>query len=87
MDKKEIYIQALRNWGYLQKVVAIEEMTELQKELSKNMRGEENELYIAEEIADVEIMLEQMKILFNIDEDVEEMKEYKIKRLAEGLGV
>ncbi|MSS42447.1 hypothetical protein FYJ27_01675 [Anaerosalibacter bizertensis] len=87
MDKKEIYIQALRNWGYLQKVVAIEEMTELQKELSKNMRGEENELYIAEEIADVEIMLEQMKILFNIDEDVEEMKEYKIKRLAERLGV
>ena len=39
--------------------VCMEEMAELTKELSKNLRGQDNAAHIAEEIADVEIMLEQ----------------------------
>ena len=35
-------------------MVAIEEMSELTKELCKNGRGQENTNHIAEEIADVE---------------------------------
>jgi NTP pyrophosphatase (non-canonical NTP hydrolase) len=35
---------------------------------------------ISEEIADVEIMLEQMKYLLNLESDVENQKEMKIKR-------
>ena len=60
-------------------------MSELQKELCKFLRGRFREDWIAEEIADVEIMLGQMKILFDIEEEVDEMKEYKIERLAERL--
>ena len=38
---------------------------------------------IIEEMADVEIMLEQIKFLFNIDEEVKAMKCFKISRQLE----
>lgn len=97
INEVEIYKEALEKWGPdLQKVVAIEEISELITELnkdlaglikmlSKNIRGQNNRLEIAEEIADVEIMLAQMKILFNIHEGVARHKKYKIKRLEERL--
>jgi len=83
MSEKEIYRQALEKWGYHQRTIALEEMAELQKEICKNIRGYDNRIEIAEEIADVEIMLAQMKILFGIEELVDINKKYKLKRLAE----
>jgi len=69
MDKlvpTEIYQAALDTWGAeSQTVVAFEEMSELQKELCKNLRGRDNCNEIAEEITDVQIMLEQMMLLHN----------------------
>ncbi len=59
----------------------MEEMAELTKELSKNIRGQDNDLGIAEEIADVEIMLEQLKVIFDIRTDVETVKQEKLIRL------
>ena len=50
-----------------QSVVAIEELGELQKELCKMLRGLGNLEHLAEEIADVEIMLCQIKELYDID--------------------
>lgn len=50
-------------------------------ELSKNIRGQDNDLGIAEEIADVEIMLEQLKVIFDIRTDVETVKQEKLIRL------
>ena len=86
LNKEEIYRQALEKWGAdLQIVMVFEEMSELQKELCKSLRGKENRIEIAEEIADVEIMLEQMKIYFSIEEAVEKYREYKIERLAKRL--
>lgn len=64
----------------------MEECSELIKELSKNIRGADNEAQIAEEIADVEITLDQMKILFNCDYDVETQKASKLLRLAQRVG-
>lgn len=64
-----------------QLVICMEEMAELTKELSKNLRGQDNDLGIAEEIADVEIMLEQLKLIFNIRQDVECVKNEKLLRL------
>lgn len=78
-------IETIRQNGYkMQTMVAIEEMSELTKELVKFMRGEHNTDAIAEEIADVEIMLRQMKIIYDIkDEDVEKLMVIKLKRLKE----
>lgn len=84
MDEKEIYRKALDKWGNIPQVTMVfEEMAELQKELCKNLRGKENRVEIAEEIADVEIMLEQMKLLFDIEDAVKRHKIVKLKRLEE----
>ncbi|HHV27404.1 MAG TPA: hypothetical protein GXX63_09440 [Tissierellia bacterium] len=88
MNEKEICKQALDIYGKEAQICMVfEEMAELQKELCKYLRGSEIVGNITEEIADVEIMLEQMRLLFDIEKEVEEMKEYKLKRLAERLGV
>lgn len=86
MDEREVYKQALEKWGAEAQICMVfEEMAELQKELCKALRGKENRIEIAEEIADVEIMLAQMKILFGIEEGVERYKKLKIQRLQERL--
>lgn len=65
--------------------VAIEEMSELTKELVKHRRGKRNILHIAEEIADVEIMLEQLKMIFKCSDLVSEQTDIKIGRICDGL--
>lgn len=65
--------------------VCMEEMAErtkeLTKELSKNLRGQDNAAHIAEEIADVEIMLEQLKLMFSIRDEVTQQRTVKLQRL------
>lgn len=65
--------------------MVIEESTELVKEICKFWRGKDNKDQIAEETADVEIMLEQIKIMFGIEADVEAYKEKKLERLKNTL--
>jgi len=67
-----------------QLTVCIEELSELIKELSKWIRNKGqggNEMKIIEEIADVEITLDQMKLFFDHNNGVEFFKEFKLKRL------
>lgn len=81
-----VFRKALNQYGADSQVfMVMEEMSELQKELCKNHRCADNVSSIAEEIADVEIMLEQMKILFAVGPLVEEVKAAKIRRLADRL--
>ena len=78
----EIYREALNRWGAeAQTLMVFEEMSELQKELCKHARGRDNREAIAEEIADVKIMLEQMIILHDCEDMVEVHKFKKIHRL------
>lgn len=84
MDSKDIYRRALDTFGAaLQTLVAIEEMSELQKELCKNRRGKENRAAIAEEIADVQITLEQMTMLYDCSKAVADFRTEKLLRLEE----
>lgn len=83
-DGDEICRKAMETFGKSSQMqVAIEEMSELTKELCKNGRGQENTTHIAEEIADVEIMLQQMVMLFDCEGQVETFRRYKLERLAE----
>lgn len=82
MEEREIYQAALDTFGKVsQMFMAVEEMSELMKELSKNQRGATNLLELVEEIADVEIMLGQMKELFHCEGAVEFRKKAKLARL------
>ena len=82
LKPRGIYREALNKWGAeAQTLMGFEEMSELQKELCKHARGKDNREAIAEEIADVQIMLEQMMILHDCEDLVEVQKFKKTHRL------
>lgn len=82
-DGDEICRAALETFGEMaQMAMAVEEMSELTKELCKHRRGRNNVESIAEEIADVQIMLRQLVILFDCKETVDKYRQYKLERLA-----
>lgn len=91
LDREKVYIKALETYGEEAQInMVFEEMAELQKALCKHLRKpypKDIEIYsnIAEEIADVEIMLEQMKLLFEIETIVDQFKTIKVDRLKEKL--
>lgn len=72
-----------------QLVMLFEEMSELQKEICKAIRYNKRQLrdHVAEELADVEIMLEQTKMIFDVDDDTEMWRLDKVVRLRERLGL
>lgn len=63
-----------------QVLIAIEEMSELTKELCKYFRRYDRKTEIIEEIADAEIMIEQLKCLFDIHTEVSNEIDYKLER-------
>jgi dephospho-CoA kinase len=67
--------------GNAQKLKAVEEMAELTKELCKDLNGQGSPAHIAEEIADVEIMLEQLKYIYSNTALVYAYRKQKIERL------
>ena len=70
MEINEIYQQAIETYGKdAQLKMAIEEMAELTQAICKSFRGKDNLDNIIEEIADVEIMLAQLKIIFEISQN------------------
>lgn len=86
INETEVLQRALDTYGSLPQIVMVfEEMSELQKELCKYLRGKYSPASIAEEIADVEIMLEQMKMLFCCTDDVRNERRRKVERLKERL--
>lgn len=69
-----------------QKLIAIEEMSELTKALCKDTRYPDNPSVlenVAEEIADVRIMLDQLEYIYKCSSDVVKYKQMKIRRLAD----
>lgn len=79
----KIYAGALDVFGRdHQLTVALEELSEVQKEICKILRGEGNALALAEEVADATIMLEQVRQIFGINEEVCRVMDYKVARLA-----
>ena len=86
-ERVEIYEEAIRHFGQsMQCLVAIEEMSELTKALCKNERWMGDLENIAEELADVTIMLEQLRLIFNCNEMVIEFMDRKLERLQERIG-
>lgn len=83
----DTYKQAIETYGVrMQKLMAIEEMSELTKEICKDFRGLLDREHLIEEMADVMIMLDQMLLLYKISgEEVGLMRIKKVERLKERL--
>ena len=79
---EEILNKAIEHYGKEHQLgVAQEELSELVTAISHYKRGREHN--VAEEIADVEIMLEQLKLIFENETPVSIEKEYKLARTYE----
>lgn len=79
-----VYEKAIaKNGVLLQAIVAIEELSEAQKEICKLLREEGNLDHLAEEVADATIMLEQLRLMFNLDKAVCRYMDEKVQRLAD----
>ena len=90
MDHKEIiatYKQAIETYGVrAQKLMAIEEMSELTKEICKDFRGLLDREHLIEEVADVTITIDQLMIMYEISgKEIQQMCEKKVERLKERL--
>ncbi len=74
---------AVETWGKTaQLLMLLEEMSELQKEVLKNMnRGQDNVREIAEETADVLIMLDQLVYIYGMQDLLTEMSATKLNKL------
>ena len=82
MKEIDILTAAIKVFGEKpQEEVAIEEMAELIQAISHKHRGRKNN--IAEEIADVEIMIEQLKVINGCTDDVQKIRNEKVIRLYE----
>lgn len=83
-DCKKICKEALDTWGeHAQMLMVVEEMAELQKEILKNInRKSDNIEDIIGEVADVYIMLEQLKMNYNIEDKVEKQIEHKLTKVV-----
>jgi hypothetical protein len=80
IEVDELYERAREVYGEeTQIIVALEELSELQKELCKYLRGNNSSEGIAEEMADVIIMLEQ---LFGIFSNAQLVTKFKCNKKA-----
>ena len=86
--RKAVYGDAIAHYGRESQIMmAVEEMAELTKELAKAFRpaGTTRE-QLMDEIADVTIMMEQLRLVFDMNEEVQGRIDYKVQRLAQRIG-
>ena len=88
-EERKTFLDALRAFGSQSQIMMVfEEMAELQNVLCKFLRGRvdgDTLANIAEEIADVGIMLDQMAIEFEVEDAVAEQRAHKVRRLRSRL--
>lgn len=85
-SREKTYMNAYVRYGEInQCVVAMEELSECQKEIAKFVRGIGNAGALAEEVADAMICLEQIMMIYGIRDMVDIQIQRKVLRLDERL--
>lgn len=87
-QRKKLYQKAIETWGdRAQLEMAQEEATELALAIRRLIRGKDNAMSdLVSEIADVEIMIEQIKYMNpHAVQAIETEKDYKLNRLNDRL--
>ena len=71
----------LNHYGITEQVSKLkEECRELIEAADGYINGTDSKAHFLEEMADVEVMLDQMKLHFNAQDKVDEIKRFKVKR-------
>lgn len=84
LDEFAVLGDAIQHYGTeAQQIKAVEEMSELTKELCKRLAGADNVLQIAEEIADVRIMMDQLEMMFCCAGRARAYRAAKLRRLEQ----
>lgn len=87
-EQKEALIKLIIHYGVFSQVdKTMEECSELIKALLKARRKNSSIEGIIDEIADVTIMLEQLKLMFDCEDEVTKRIDYKINRQLERIGI
>lgn len=85
-EREQIYRDALKLYGQkIQEIVAIEELSEVTKEVCKMQRGKGSPGRLAEEIADATIVLEQLRLIYGVNEEVCAFMDQKMRRLEQNV--
>lgn len=85
-QRKAVYEKAIKAYGAeSQTWKFLEEVAELQDAICKRCFLRDSVEHVAEEIADVTIMLEQLRIIFGVNDLVCECMDRKVERLKEKL--
>ncbi|CAI2503838.1 hypothetical protein [Serratia liquefaciens] len=86
-NRSTLYRMAMKRFGPDSQLLKLaEEASELSTEVSRNLNGLSDEMKLASEMADVEIMIEQFR-LNGLSTAIDFHKQQKLTRLAERLGV
>lgn len=85
MSMHALFEACKMKWGLFSQILMLAEesaeLTQASLHLFRNIKQMNSIDRLAEEIADVEIMIAEIKYYFNLDRPVEEYKQSKIERL------
>jgi NTP pyrophosphatase (non-canonical NTP hydrolase) len=86
MQTTALFRKASKSWTWqAQMIKLLEEMGELQQAAGKYLLKKGGKANLCEEIADVEIMCHQMRVVLGIHKRVQDWKVLKLKRLERRL--
>ena len=86
-ERRAVYVDAILHYGEGRQILkAIEEMAELTNELAKSVDlSRTSSDRIVDEIADVLVMMEQLCLIYGVNEEVQDRIDYKVRRLLKRL--
>lgn len=86
-DIKDLAFEAVQKWGNAPQLSqATEELAELIVAINHYRRGRADAREVAEEVADCQLMLEQIKLIVGISKEVmQEVQQAKLEKLKRGL--
>lgn len=85
MEKRNILLNAIDTYGRTRQTLkAIEELNECAAALARNLNAMCDTDEVCDELADVQIMLDQMRMIYD-SSAIDKRVEYKIRRLMDKL--
>ena len=87
--RKAVYEAAIDCYGTENQLwKAVEEMAELTNEIAKSYRPDRaSREALVDELADVTIMVEQLRLIFGVNDAVQDRMDFKVRRLADRVGM